>query len=56
MNLFQRIKETPNQTIKLGDGKALKVARIGAVTLRRSTRKASTLTNVEYVSHFAQIY
>lgn len=47
--LFHCIEATPKHSIKLGDGKALQVGRIGKVSLRSSSGKITTLNNVQFV-------
>lgn len=45
-SLFQHIQATPRHTIRVGDGKALKVEGIGKVALCSSKRKVTTLNEV----------
>lgn len=45
-SLFQNIVSTPSHSIKVGDGKSLKVEGIGKVTLCSSKGKLITLNNV----------
>lgn len=53
-NLFQTLESTTiQQMVRLGDGKVLKVASIGNVLFRSTTRKTSILTKIQYVPKLA---
>lgn len=48
-DLFQCCEDVTQQTVKLGNGKVLKVSGLGTVSLQSSTGKASKLSQVQYV-------
>lgn len=52
-HLFHDLQEVPNKTIKLGDGKTLKVCGIGFILLRTNSGKIHTLTNIQFVPDLA---
>lgn len=51
--LFETLESTLQHTVRLGDGKEMKVVGIGTVLFCSSTRKVSKLTRVQYVPQLA---
>lgn len=51
---FKHLKEVSNQTIRLGDGKILRVSGISSIALRSSCGRTNTLTNIQFAPHIMQ--
>ena len=52
-SLFQDLDETIYQTVRLGDNNEMKVAGVGTVALRPSSRRMRTIKQVQYVPNLA---
>ena len=52
-SLFQELDETVHQILRLGDNNEMKVAGVGTVALRTSSRRLRIIEQVQYVPNLA---